>query len=1095
MTKKGRIVLILFSFLLVLCALVPSVFAAETDVTLVESGKTRWRYYVTDKNGYARMDAGWYRSGYDVSSWKVGISPFGDRLAGGTDTGWKGENHAIFLVTTFTLDSVPENESLLFNMFYDNTVRIYLNGTMLFQDDGWNDQVESFQLSGEALTVGTNTLAVSLLDDVGGREFDLTVSLTSRSVDATTVAPPITPPETPPESTDVLLVDKARTLWQYRVTTTAEFGKMDAAWNREGFDRSSWKTKVAPFGDILDSSQARVTGWQGDNHGIFLVTTFTVDSLEALSSYYFNLDVFYDNTMSVYLNGTLIVFYDGWSTSFETVALNQKKVLSAIKEGENLLAVSLLDDAGGREFSMSLIATDKDNSPSGLVEETKIREAGLPILRIDTDSGDYITSRLVYVPASMAFDNMESYPKEDNIYTEEGGDKIEIRGRGNSTWNNGYKDGKPGTLGGDTHTRKVGYNIKLSEKVDLFGMGESKKWVLLANYMDRSNLRNRLVADLSGRMGLRFTQSVYVNLILNGEYMGIYSLTEKVDIDLFEGDVTDFEDYAEEFAKAIAKKKGYDKAWRSAMEDELCETLTWLTEKTYQAKDGTVYTVSEYIDLSELKTDRGFLIEYDGYNDEPSFFHTGKGVPLKVSNLEYIKSNPTVFNALKAYFAEFEEALFSDDFHNSKGKHYSEYVDMESFVDYFILNTLILNVEFGYKSMYMAIGQDGKIYLGPTWDYDWSSGNRFLGANGDYNQWYNDGRAGNNHWYRQAYGDPYFVDLVKERYAALDGAIEDMIASMDFYEEYLYPSSVLEYHKFSLDPYEKDFKSRTGGRSFRDEVAQLRSFLINRHNWLKGKFSLRDPNIENFGFKASGITLTLSGGGVDKRQAPFDYQTAEADGTVTLDLTLNATVAKVFVNGLFYREVRTASSPYKSVELMLSSLNAGVNTVTVMAYDASNRLTGQGYVSLVLPGEKVVAPTLGSFIPTFGDGGESETLLSTDTIKAFVQLQATSDKALALRTVFVGDSHYLSRYTKLRIVMFFDTTEGRKTYMAALGKDEDYVLYQTVYADGAIYEAAEGDFLFGNEFHSIPIGILQSVTAVVTDSDGTLLYTGTAKLG
>ena len=1090
MIKRAQRILIFFTALVLLITLFPAALAAEDDALLIESGKTRWHYYVTDQNGYAGMDADWYTEGYDVSSWKRGVSPFGDRLPGGTDSGWSGENHAIFLVTTFTLETLFENSDLVFEMFYDNTAKIYLNGRLIFQENGWNDKRETFVFSSEYLQLGKNTVAVSLLDDVGGREFDLSVKLGSLPSDATTqeVIPP------PPEVDSSVLIDKATARWRYTVTTTEGFSKMDATWNTSAYDRSSWKTKVAPFGDVIDAGAAQETRWQGDNHGIFLVTSFTVDDLDAYRSLYYTMDIFYDNTLSVYLNGKLLVQYDGWSSEYDTISLPKAKVTAALVEGENLFAVSLLDDAGGREFSMSLLASEQDTSPAFVVTKEELERASLPILSINTDSGDYVTSRLEYVTATMAFDNMASYPMEDNIYTEAGGASIEIRGRGNSTWNNGYADGKPGTLAGDTHTRKVGYNIKLEEKVNFFGMGASKKWVLLANYMERSNMRNRLVADLSGRMGMIYTQSVYVNLVLNGEYMGIYVLTEKVDIDLFDGAVTDFEDFAEDFAKAIAKKYGYDKAWRSDMEDELCENLTWLTEDTYTAKNGAVYTVSDFVDLDGVSTKTGFLIEYDGYNDEPSFFHTAKGVPLKVSNLEYIKSNQEIYQGLKGYFNEFEEALFSDDFHNAKGKHYSEYVDMTSFVDYFILNTLILNVEFGYKSMYMSIGADGKIYLGPTWDYDWSSGNKFLGANGDYNKWYNDGRAGNNVWYREAYGDPFFVSLVRERWASLDTAIDDMIASMDVYEDYLKPSALLEYRKFSADPYERDFKSRTGSRSFTDEVAQLRTFLINRKNWLDTQFAKRDPNIEGFGFQSSGITARLSGEGATSGDGLFDYQASPFAQNAVLTLTLNAAKARIYVNGMLYREIKTSQSPYAESELTLSALDKGVNTVTVLAESASGAISARTYLTIEMPGEKQKAPTVGSFLPSLQDPGDDKIRLSSDAINAYVQLQDMPNGTVALRTVFVGDEAYLAQHDSLQIAMIFDTTAGKKQYEAALGKDLDYVLYQTVYANGTVFAAAEGDCLFGNEFHSIPSGILKSVTAIVTTGDGTLLYTGNAKL-
>lgn len=528
----------------------------------------------------------------------------------------------------------------------------------------------------------------------------------------------------------IVRIESGQTLWRYRVTTTSDFDEFDSDWYRVGYDASAWSEGVSPFGDRLAGGTD--AGWEGEKHALFLITTFWVEESHPAQELSLFADIFYDNTMTVYLNGAPIFFDDGWVDSETTLTLSSETLVS----GANTLAISLLDNMGGREFDMTLytlprhaappippVTTERAETSTLAVSDEALTAAGLPIVRIDTEDGDYVTSRIDYVDAVMQIDPGSRYPEEAHLYTAPKGAAIEIRGRGNSTWNNGYRDGKPNTLPGDTHTRKVPYNIKLEEKVSLFGMVKSKKWVLLANYMDRSNLRNKLIFDLSGQMGMYSTRSVFVNLVLNGEYMGVYMLCEKVDIDLFGGIVTDFEDYAEDFAKAVANDYGYDKAWRSAFEEELCENLSWLTEETYKG-----YRVADYVDLSGVSTKTGFLLEYDGYADEDSFFITEHGVPLKVSNLEYIKSNPTVFNGLKAYISEFEEALFSDTFYNRCGKHYSEYLDMEAFVDYFLLNTLILNVEFGYKSMYMVLNPDGKLVLGPCWDYDWSSGNPFLGA-------------------------------------------------------------------------------------------------------------------------------------------------------------------------------------------------------------------------------------------------------------------------------------------------------------------------------------------------------------------------------
>lgn len=90
-----------------------------------------------------------------------------------------------------------------------------------------------------------------------------------------------------------------------------------------------------------------------------------------------------------------------------------------------------------------------------------------------------------------------------------------LKGRGNTTWE---KEKRP-------------YSLTLSRPGNLLGMGEATNWVLLANAYDDTNLRNKLVLDLASRSGLRWTpESRWVDVYLNGEYSGLYLLTEKIEV-------------------------------------------------------------------------------------------------------------------------------------------------------------------------------------------------------------------------------------------------------------------------------------------------------------------------------------------------------------------------------------------------------------------------------------------------------------------------------------------------------------------------------------------------------------------------------------
>ena len=90
-----------------------------------------------------------------------------------------------------------------------------------------------------------------------------------------------------------------------------------------------------------------------------------------------------------------------------------------------------------------------------------------------------------------------------------------IRGRGNATWKDYPK--KP-------------YKIKLDVKMSLFGFPENRDWVLLAEYCDKSLLRTAYMCEVSKAIGIDYTVNYqHVSLIINGEYQGVYVLTDQVE--------------------------------------------------------------------------------------------------------------------------------------------------------------------------------------------------------------------------------------------------------------------------------------------------------------------------------------------------------------------------------------------------------------------------------------------------------------------------------------------------------------------------------------------------------------------------------------
>lgn len=142
---------------------------------------------------------------------------------------------------------------------------------------------------------------------------------------------------------------------------------------------------------------------------------------------------------------------------------------------------------------------------------TFLRSANVAAMYINTVSGD-----LDSIHADKNYEETASVA----VFTEDGtlnhfDVAATIKGRGNATWK--YE--------------KKPYSLKLSGIGDLLDMGAATDWVLLSNATDQSNLYNKLVYDLAGQVGLEWAPECrYVDVYLNGEYHGLYLLTEKVEI-------------------------------------------------------------------------------------------------------------------------------------------------------------------------------------------------------------------------------------------------------------------------------------------------------------------------------------------------------------------------------------------------------------------------------------------------------------------------------------------------------------------------------------------------------------------------------------
>lgn len=276
------------------------------------------------------------------------------------------------------------------------------------------------------------------------------------------------------------------------------------------------------------------------------------------------------------------------------------------------------------------------------------------------------------------------------VYT---GSLKQIKARGNSTF---------------AHYPKKSYQIKLSTPTDLLGNQEEvKTWVLLANYGDATLMHDKFFKDLANGLGMPYVaNSGWVNLYYDGEYRGVYLLSEKNAVNSTSVDILDMED-----------------AYESLNADYGKNAEPGTASNAYGQSIQYTVGLTEPEDLSG-----GYLIELNhNYLDEVSGFHTRKGVAFNVKSPEWAGKDAMTY--ISEFYQEFEDAVYAVDvdgnytgYNGATGKYFYDYVDMDSLVKIFVMQELALNPDGFISSLYFYKDAGGKMYAGPIWDQDMSLG-------------------------------------------------------------------------------------------------------------------------------------------------------------------------------------------------------------------------------------------------------------------------------------------------------------------------------------------------------------------------------------
>lgn len=344
----------------------------------------------------------------------------------------------------------------------------------------------------------------------------------------------------------------------------------------------------------------------------------------------------------------------------------------------------------------------------------KVTNTGLPIVRINTN-GKSVTRRDTWVEG-----NTMRIELPDGTIDYEG--TLSLKGRGNGTW---------------TETNKKPYALRLDEKAKILGMHKQKRWCLLANYKDRTLLRNDAAFWLSRHTDMPYTVSGrYVELVWNGKHMGNYYLCEQIRIDNHRVD--------------IANPKLDD-----------------------PANGGMLIVIDDFLGYtSSDRSDKSPMVGFrsTGANNRYKLPYVLKD-PDEDENGNLLNSSSPTYKYLLDYVTKMEDAIYEMKSNGGDNSKVKQYLDYDRAIDYVLIQEITMNHDSyntwpkaGPHSAYLYKDSCGLLCYGPVWDFDYHTftlyndaayGSAGSGENSRLRQWelLKMDNKGNNKY--------YFADLAK----------------------------------------------------------------------------------------------------------------------------------------------------------------------------------------------------------------------------------------------------------------------------------------------------------------------------------------------
>ncbi|MDR0307417.1 MAG: CotH kinase family protein [Chitinispirillales bacterium] len=419
---------------------------------------------------------------------------------------------------------------------------------------------------------------------------------------------------------------------------------------------------------------------------------------------------------------------------------------------------------------------------------------GIPVISINTENGAGITSKEIYTRIE-SFTLTDPYNSGNNIsrlrsdVSRPDRPADEIRGRGNATW--------VMPQWGLDYPKKP-YRLRFTGQIGLLGLPRARNWVLLAEYRDPTLLYTPLTFELAKNVfEMPFTHNYFhVHLFLNGDYRGVYGLTEH----------------------------------KQVHENRI-----------------------------NIDPDEGWYVDIDSYYDEEPKFRTIQyGLPIMIKSPEppgEANMNNPAYQFVRDDWNGLCNLMAYGGFPENG---YRGLIDINAVVDYLMVNEIIRNFELLEPKSMLAYKDKGKkIALGPVWDFDCGFGYDYNFTHIYFTRY--DERIPQNNFLRRFYDDPVFTVRFRERWNEKYAQIAGFTGYIDNISQKIAAAAAEDTRRWYINGnnnFNTGYVSSQYITSHSEAAGNLKTWWNNRVSWLNNEFNTngRFQGMINI----SSATVTLS---------------------------------------------------------------------------------------------------------------------------------------------------------------------------------------------------------------------------------------------